>query len=211
MAKKKLAGSFCKRVILKSLRSLSKSGGTDIFKLGKCIKKFYKSKTSFPLRKVLDWMVGKGILERKNNRVWIKKNKKHVADSRSFHGNHFSNHRSSIPWLSQGAMKKGKIRSSPKAVNGKKLKFRDMILKAIKVKGKASYDCIEKFLVKHYKVKNVFVVKQTLKWLESKGVLKKRNGLYSLTGKPLTLYSSLPAAQASGKKKLKRKRRKRRH
>ena len=67
------------------------------------------------------------------------------------------------------------------------LKYRDMIINAIKAKKTACFERISAYMDKCYGVKNNFVVKKTLTWLKTKGVVKCSKGCYSLTGQPLNL------------------------
>ena len=70
----------------------------------------------------------------------------------------------------------------------KRPKYRDMIVTALQEKGRACFARIAQYIDKQFDTRNDFVIKQTLKWLQCKKVVRCCMGCYSLTGKPLTLY-----------------------
>jgi len=65
----------------------------------------------------------------------------------------------------------------------RKLKYRDMVLNAIKATGEikgSNFNKIASFVERKYRMKNDFIVKHTLKWLCEKKILLKSGGKYKL-------------------------------
>merc|ERR1712042_166929 len=86
--------------------------------------------------------------------------------------------------------KKGKKRRTKRRAPKRKLKLREMIMLIVKSNGKKgmSLASIMKALSARFSFTNGFLVKQTLKWLRKKKVLRKNTkGCYVATGKKLVL------------------------
>merc|ERR1712142_766128 len=86
--------------------------------------------------------------------------------------------------------KKGKKRRTKRRAPKRKLKLREMIMLIVKSNGKKgmSLASIMKALSARFSFTNGFFVKQTLKWLRKKKVLRKNTkGCYVATGKKLVL------------------------
>merc|ERR1719209_2603482 len=86
--------------------------------------------------------------------------------------------------------KKGKKRRTKRRAPKRKLKLREMIMLIVKSNGKKgmSLASIMKALSARFSFTNGFFVKQTLKWLRKKKVLRRNTkGCYVATGKKLVL------------------------
>ena len=109
---------------------------------------------------------------------------------------------SQVPAMSAGRVRKhGSGKKSKRGGKrllggrGKKPKFRDMILNAIKSYGESkgsNFGKICRFIEKKYKMRNDFVVKHTLKWLLNKKVLMNNGGRYKIIS---------PLAPSAGRKR----------
>lgn len=194
--KKYLSASTCKQMVLRAIKCLKNENGSDFKSIFRYIQKCYNVKKNFPLKQVIDWLVQKQVLCRNHKRIWIKKQQKSLKKCPKLKRKRKRRRETCKPQRRSTCSLR---RSKPK-----KLKFRDMIINAIRAQKKASCSSIELYISRCYKVCNSFVIGQTLKWLQSKGVIECRRGCYSLTGKPLTLYVGCCEADTKNVRRKKR-------
>ena len=100
-----------------------------------------------------------------------------------------------VPALSAGISRKKSRRRQKKkskrranrppsaSYGGRKLKYREMVINAIRSGGESrgtNFNKICRYVDKKYRMKNDFIVKHTLKWLCDKKILSRQSGKYKL-------------------------------
>ena len=93
----------------------------------------------------------------------------------------------------------------------RKLKYRDMVINAIKAAGEmkgTDFNKICRYVEKKYKMKNDFIVRHTLKWLCDKKLLSKRSGRYKLLSPTCIPSAGRSRRRRRGKSRRRRRRRK---